>query len=342
MKRKPVNLILSIAIIVVLFIIFYFGQHNFNAYILRIMNLCAIYTILGVSLNLINGFTGQFSLGHAGFMAVGAYTTAILTLSPERKAVIYFIEPIIFPLDKIQIPFFPALLIAGLLSALCGLIIGVPTLRLKGDYLAIATLGFSEIIRVVFNNIVPITNGALGLKNIPEYTNLYWSWGWAIFTIFFIKRLVDSSYGRALKGIRENEVAAEAMGVSLFSHKILAFIVGSFFAGIGGGLLANLITTIDPKTFMPVLTYQILMIIVVGGLGSLSGTVISACIFAIMMEYLRPLDSEIIIPFVHRPLPGLRMVFFSLVLLFVILFARKGLMGGKEFSWNWILRKKEI
>ncbi len=332
MKRKPVNLILSFVTVVVLFLLFYFAQHNFNAYILRIMNLCAIYTILGASLNLINGYTGQFSLGHAGFMAVGAYTTAILTLSPERKAVIYFIEPIISPLDKFEIPFFPALIIGGLLSALCGLIIGVPTLRLKGDYLAVATLGFSEIIRVVFNNIVPITNGALGLKNIPEYTTLYWSWGWAIFTIFFIKRLVDSSYGRALKGIRENEVAAEAMGVNLFSHKILAFIVGSFFAGIGGGLLANLITTIDPKTFMPVLTYQILMIIVVGGLGSISGSVISACIFAILMEYLRPLDNMV---------PGLRMVFFSLALLVVILFARKGLMGGREFSWNWILRRRE-
>jgi branched-chain amino acid transport system permease protein len=182
----------------------------------------------------------------------------------------------------------------------------------------------------VFNNIVPITNGALGLKNIPEYTNLYWSWGWAIFTVFFIKRLVDSSYGRALMGIRENEVAAEAMGVNLFTHKILAFLVGAFFAGVGGGLLGNLITTIDPKTFMPVITYQILMIIVVGGLGSISGTVISGCIFAILMEYLRPLDNMV---------PGLRMVFFSLILLVVILFARKGLMGGKEFTWDWILNR---
>ena len=330
MKRKPVNLILSIITIALLFLFFSYAQGSFNAYILRIMNLCAIYTILGISLNLINGFSGQFSLGHAGFMAVGAYTTAILTLSPELKQVIYFIEPIIPPLANIQMPFLPALIIAGLLSAFCGLLIGVPTLRLKGDYLAIATLGFSEIIRVVFNNIVPITNGALGLKNIPEYTNLYWSWGWAIFTVFFIKRLVDSSYGRALMGIRENEVAAEAMGVNLFTHKILAFLVGAFFAGVGGGLLGNLITTIDPKTFMPVLTYQILMIIVVGGLGSISGTVISGCIFAILMEYLRPLDNWV---------PGLRMVFFSVTLLVVILFARKGLMGGKEFTWDWIVNR---
>ena len=330
MEQKPVNLFLSIAAIAVLFIFFRYAEHNLNAYVVRIMNLCAIYTILGVSMNLINGFTGQFSLGHAGFMAVGAYVTAILTLGPDQKAKIYFIEPIISPLANVQLPFLPALIIAGLFSALFGLIIGVPTLRLKGDYLAIATLGFSEIIRVVFNNITSITNGALGLKDIPEYTNLYWSWGWAIFTVFFIKRLVESSYGRALMGIRENEIAAEAMGVNPFSHKILSFIVGSFFAGIGGGLLANLITTIDPKTFMPVLTYQILMIIVVGGLGSISGTVISACIFAILMEYLRFLDNFV---------PGLRMVFFSAMLLIVILFARKGLMGGKEFTWDWFLSR---
>lgn len=332
MKHKPINFYLSFGTLVLIFVIFFFAQNALDAYKLRILNLCAIYTILAVSMNLINGFTGQFSLGHAGFMAVGAYVTAILTLSPEQKQVIYFIEPIRPFLGNLHLSFFPALMIAGLISAFFGLIIGVPTLRLKGDYLAIATLGFSEIIRVVFNNTVTITNGALGLKNIPEYTNLYWSWGWAIFTVFFIKRLVNSSYGRAMMGIRDNEVAAEAMGVNLFSHKIMAFLVGSFFAGIGGGLLANLITTIDPKTFMPVLTYQILMIIVVGGLGSISGSVIAACIFAAMMEYLRPLDNWV---------PGLRMVFFSILLLFVILFARQGLMGGKEFTWDWIVNRSQ-
>ena len=330
MERKPLNSILSIIATVIIFLGFAWAQQHSDAYTLRIMNLCAIYTILGVSMNLINGFSGQFSLGHAGFMAVGAYVTAILTLSPELKATIFFIEPIMKPLDTMTLPFFPALLAAGIVSAIFGLIIGVPTLRLKGDYLAVATLGFAEIIRVAFTNMKTITNGALGLKNIPEYTNLYWSWGWAIFTIFFIKRLVDSSYGRALKSIRENEVAAEAMGVNLFTHKILAVLVGAFFAGIGGGLLANLITTIDPKTFTPTLTYQILMIIVVGGLGSISGTVVAASVFAVLMETLRPLDNVV---------PGLRMVFFSALLLVVILFARKGLMGDKEFSWNWFLKR---
>ncbi|PID55709.1 branched-chain amino acid ABC transporter permease [candidate division KSB3 bacterium] len=340
MKRKPINLYLSLVAVILVFCCLVLAEKYLDAYKLRILNLCAIYSILAVSMNLINGFTGQFSLGHAGFMSVGAYVTAILTLGPEQKEMIYFIEPIVPMLAKIQLPFLPALIIAGLVSAVFGLMIGVPTLRLRGDYLAIATLGFSEIIRVVFNNTVSITNGALGLKNIPEYTNLYWSWGWTIFTIFFIKRLINSSYGRAMMGIRDNEIAAEAMGINLFSHKVMAFLVGSFFAGVGGGLLANLITTIDPKTFMPVLTYQILMIIVVGGLGSVSGSVITACIFAAMMEYLRPLDSYIF-PVINTALPGLRMVFFSLILLFVILFARKGIMGGREFTWDWFLTQKK-
>ena len=330
MRRNSFHLFLSVVALGLFGGLLIVAQQQLNAYILRILNLCAIYTILGVSMNLINGFSGQFSLGHAGFMAVGAYTTAILTLSPELKTMNYFIKPITPLLAQIQLPFLLALLCAGLMAALFAVLIGAPALRLKGDYLAVATLGFSEIIRVVFTNTVAITNGALGLKNIPEYTNLYWTWGWAVFTIFFIKRLADSSYGRAMQGIRENEIAAEAMGVNLFATKILAFLVGAFFAGVGGGLLGNLITTIDPKTFLPTLTYQILMIIVVGGLGSLSGTVVAACTFAILMEYLRVLDNI---------LPGLRMVFFSLLLLLVIIFARQGLMGGREFTWRWIFRK---
>ena len=167
MRRNPVQLILSVVTVGIFFGLLIVAQQNFNAYFLRIMNLCAIYTILGVSMNLINGFTGQFSLGHAGFMAVGAYTSAVLTLSPELKKMNYFIKPIIPLLAQLQLPFFLALIMAGLVAALFGLLVGVPALRLKGDYLAVATLGFSEIIRVVFTNTVSITNGALGLKNIP-------------------------------------------------------------------------------------------------------------------------------------------------------------------------------
>src|SRR5690606_33879248 len=219
------------------------AQNNLDPYKLRILNLCAVYTIFAVTFNLIFGYTGQLSLGHAGFAAVGAYTAALLTLSVAQKQANFFLAPIIPLLANVEWGFLPAVLVAGVLAAVTGLLIGWPALRLRGDYLAIATLGFGEIIRVMFVNWQRITNGSLGLKGIPGYTNLYWSWGFALITIFVVKKLVDSSYGRALKSIRDDEVAAQALGINLARHKLLAFTLSSFFVGIGGALLANLIST---------------------------------------------------------------------------------------------------
>ena len=289
--KKKDYLLLKIATIFLVILFLFIAQRSFDAYILRILNLSGIYVILGVSLNLINGFTGQFSLGHAGFMAIGAYASALLYMSPELKEVNYFIAPLIWPFSVIQVPFVFSLIFAGLLSAGVGFLVGAPCLRLKGDYLAIVTFGFSEIIRVLFNNLQSITNGPLGLKGLPTYTNLWWSWGIAIFTIWFIKNLVNSSYGRALKSIREDEVAAEAMGVNLFYHKVLSFVVGAFFAGIGGALLGSLLMTIDPNSFGFAMTFQIIIIVIVGGLGSIAGSVIVGILFAILMEVLRAVES---------------------------------------------------
>ncbi|HHY37059.1 MAG TPA: branched-chain amino acid ABC transporter permease, partial [Firmicutes bacterium] len=214
--------ILTGAVILCLLVFLYWAGGNLNPYQVRILNLIGINIGLGLSLNLINGFTGQFSLGHAGFMAVGAYTTTLLMMPPAVKQMNFFMVPLVSPLDQIQLPFLAALLLGGLLSALMGFLIGAPVLRLRGDYLAIATLGFSEIIRIVITNIRSVTNGALGLKAIPAYTNLWWSWGFALLTLFVVSRLINSSYGRAFKAIREDEIAAEAMGIGLFRHKMLA------------------------------------------------------------------------------------------------------------------------
>lgn len=308
-----------------------------NQYQLRILNLCAIYVILGLSLNLVNGFTGLFVLGHAGFMAVGAYTTALLTLSPEMKASNFFIKPIIAPLATIQLPFPIALLVAGLMAAIAGFIIGAPALKLKDDYLAIATLGFAEIIRVVFTNTQSITNGALGLKGVPVLTNIWWSWGLAILTILFIVRIVKSSYGNAFRAIRDDDIAAQAMGVNLFKHKVISFMIGAFLAGVGGGLLGNLLGTVDPNMFRFLLTFQILLIVVLGGSGSITGTVISAIVVTVGMEALRVLDQDINLGFTVIPgISGMRMVIFSALLLIVILFYQQGLMGNREFSWDYI------
>lgn len=345
MKRR--NLILTTVSLLLLGAFLFYADNNFDSYIVRILNLCAIYTVLGLSMNLINGFTGLFSLGHAGFMAVGAYTTALLTMSIETKQANFFLAPLIAPLDKIVLPFIIALVVAGLISVLVAYGIGAPALRLKGDYLAIATLGFAEIIRVVFTNTQRVTNGALGLKGIPPTTNLWWSFGIALFTIFVMVSLIKSSYGRAFKAIREDEIAAESMGISLFKHKVLAFMIGAFFAGVGGGLLGNLLGTIDPLMFRFFMTFNILLIIVLGGMGSISGTIISAFVITIGTEWLRFLDEPIKLGFLTTPaLPGLRMVVFSALLMVVVLFFRHGLMGTRELTWDMIFgffnRKKPL
>lgn len=344
------NSLLTIISLIFVGVLLLMGESFLNPYYKRILNLCAIYSIFSVTFNLIFGYTGQFSLGHAGFGAIGAYVAALLTLSPAQKVVNFFLKPIISPLANLEIPFLFALIIGGFITALISMLIAWPALRLRGDYLAIATLGFSEIIRVLLVNMQSITNGALGLKGIPGYTNLFWSWGCLGVCIFVVKRLVDSSYGRALSAVRDDEVAAEALGVNLFKHKMMAFAVSSFFIGVSGGLMANLISTIDPKVFLFTLTYQIVGVTVMGGMGSLTGSVISACLYTVFLEALRPLESQFNIGSLRIPgIPGMRMVIFSFLLLLVILFYRKGLMGNKEFSWNglfrlirrWVPNKKE-
>jgi branched-chain amino acid transport system permease protein len=334
MKITRNHLLTLIALVVFAGFLIY-AQSNLNPYILRILNLCAVFSIFAVTFNLIYGYTGQFSLGHAGFAAVGAYVSALLTMTPAQKEANFFLKPIVDVLANANWYFLPAMLLGGLLAALVGFLIAWPALRLRGDYLAIATLGFGEIIRVIFVNWQNVTNGSLGLKGIPEHTNLYWSWGAALITIFLVKRLVDSSYGRALRAVRDDEVAAEVLGVRLVYHKTLAFTISSFFVGIAGALYANLISTIDPKVFMFFLTYTVVGITVMGGMASLTGSTIAACLYTIFLELLRPIESPFNIGPIRVPgVPGMRMVLFSTLLLLVIIFYRKGLLGENEFSWD--------
>lgn len=334
------NRVLTLAALILLGGLLALAEGNLDPYKLRVLNLCAIFTIFAVTFNLIYGFTGQFSLGHAGFAAIGAYAAALLTMSPEQKVANFFLEPIVPFLANVQWPFLPAMLVGGLLAAIVGFLVGFPALRLRSDYLAIATLGFGEIVRVLFVNWQSITNGSLGLKGIPEHTNLYWSWGAAAATVFIVKRLVDSSYGRALKAVRDDDIVAEALGISLAYHKVLSFTVSSFFVGVAGALLANLISTIDPKVFLFFLTYQVVGITVMGGMGSITGGVIAACLYTVFLELLRPLEMSFYLGPIHvPPLPGMRMVIFSALLLLVILFYRQGLMGKREFGWDALFGK---
>jgi branched-chain amino acid transport system permease protein len=310
----------------------------FGSFHLRIFNLCGIYIILALSLNLVNGFTGLFSLGHAGFMAIGAYVSALLTMSPAQKSMNFFLAPIVPILANVELPFIPALIIAGLAAGLAGFLIGTPVLRLRDDYLAIATLGFSEIIRVVLTNLQTVTNGALGLKGLPKYSGTYMVWALVFLTVIFMIALINSAFGRACKAVRDNEIAAQAMGIHVARVKILCFTISSFIADVGGALLGHLMNTIDPKMFTFSLTYNILLIVVLGGNSSISGSIIASLIVTISMEALRFLDGPLNLLFIRtQGLPGLRMVVFSALLMLVVIYRQEGLMGKKEFSWNALL-----
>lgn len=318
----------------------YWAQGNASEYHIRLLNNCAIFITLAVSYNLINGVCGQFSLEPNAFVAIGAYVSALLTMSPAEKQISFIIEPLIWPLNVISIPFWSSLAVAGVFTGFLAFLMGFPVFRVRGDYLAIVTLGFGEVVRVVANNLQSITNGPLGLKGLVPYTHLWWSYGFMVFTLFFIWRLTHSSFGRAMKAIREDEVAAEAMGIHSFRYKMMAFTISGFFEGVAGGLLAHLITTISPVLFTFFLTFNLLIIIVVGGLGSTTGSVIASVLFVLGGEGLRVVEE----PFALGPLeipgiPGMRMVIFAVILIGVMIFARQGIMGRREISWQLLIDK---
>lgn len=337
------NLIRSAIALVVGILMISLGDAFLGPFAVRILNLSAIYIILALSLNLLVGFTGLFSLGHAGFMAVGAYVSALLTMTPAQKTMNFFLTPIVPWLAEIQVPFILALLLAGLCAAFVGLLIGAPALRLRDDYLAIATLGFAEIIRVLITNAQPLTNGAQGLKAIPKYATTWVVWGIAALTAAFLVMLLRSSYGRTIKAVRDDEIAAEAMGVNVFRVKVTSFVISSFWAGVGGALLGHMITTIDPKMFNLILTFNILLIVVLGGNGSITGSILGAVIVTVLMEALRFLDMPMnLLFFKTNGLPGLRMVIFSLMLMMVVLYRQRGLMGNKEFTWDMVANLRAV
>ena len=334
MKKSTKNL-LNILCIVLLALFLKWAGANLDGYKVQVLNLIAINAILAVSLNLIYGFTGMFSLAHAGFMAIGAYVTAILILPQAQKEMMYILEPMMWPFNVMHAPFFAAVVAGGVAAAFVGLLMAAPCLRLGGDYLGIATLGFGEIIRVIFTNITPVTNGALGLKGIPAYANLGWNYFWCILTVYVIVKLLSSNFGNTLRAVRDDEVAAKAMGIDTFRAKTISFVVGAFFAGIGGSLTGSLITTIDPKMFNFQLTFNILMFVVVGGLGSITGSLVGAAVVTVLLEWLRFVEDTIQIgSWEIAGIPGMRMLIFSLLLLFIILYRREGIIGGCEFSWD--------
>jgi branched-chain amino acid transport system permease protein len=269
--------------------------------------LIGINVILAVSLNLITGFTGQFSLGHAAFMSIGAYASAIATA-------------------KFDMPFIVGIIFAGVFAALAGILIGIPTLRLKGDYLAIATLGFGEIIRIIGLNTEYI-GGATGLNDIPQYTNWTWLFFMAAAAIILIKNFINSYHGRACIAIREDEIAAEATGVNTTFYKVLAFSVGALFAGVAGALYANYFYFIKPDSFGFMKSIDILVIVVFGGMGSIAGSIVGAVALALISLAL-------------QDIPELRMVVYSLILFIIMVYRPQGLLGNHKFKLPSLKRKE--
>jgi len=264
-------------------------------YVLTIGLFVGINLIMALGLNLITGVTGQLSIGHAAFMSIGAYASAIATVN-------------------YHIPFLMGVLIGGLVAGLIGIIIGFPTLRLTGDYLAIATLGFAEIVRVVFTNL-KITNGAVGFLGIEGDTTFPIVMTLAVLVICAMVWLENSRNGRAMLAIREDEVAASAVGINTTLYKIQAFAIGSFCAGVGGALFAHTTTFIQPTDFGFLKSVDILSIVVLGGLGSIPGTIIGAIVLTAAPEVLRPLSNY-------------RMMVYGILLIVIMIFRPYGLMGG--------------
>ncbi len=360
------NHLYSIIVLTLLMVFLYWLNANRlqNGMLVSVLQKGVILALVAVSMNLLNGFTGLFSLGQAGFMSIGAYTTAILLIPVQNLDGVYYmngVHPAIraFKMmvasspEFIQIIFpFIALLLGGLLAAFAAAIVGIAVLRLKSDYLAIATLGLSEIVRAIFSSpqFDQVTNGSYGLNKIPNFPPMLWGAIPSLITPFivvsicivFIVFLIKSSYGRAFKAIREDEIAAEAMGINLFKHKSMSFIISSFFSAIAGGLLAMYMRSIEAKTFSITLTYDILLIVVIGGIGSVTGSVLSAFLVTAAKEWwLRFFDQPLLIGSWQVPLfrTGFRMVIFSILLMIVVLIYRRGIMGTNEFSWDRILKR---
>lgn len=348
-----------------------------------VLKKAAVYSLVAVSMNLLNGFTGLFSLGQAGFMLLGAYTYAILMVPADQKEQVYYLfggcafdSSLMDVLGKLFgtsgaggavsmiLSCLIALILAGCVAGVFAYLIGIPVLRLKSDYLAIATLGFAEILRAIFQwqKLGKVTNGANMIKGFPTFSsfNITNSSGQIVLRlstlvpflivslcIVLIVLLINSSYGRAFKSIRDDEVAAEAMGINLFRHKMLSFVISSFFAGVGGALFAMYVANAQAKAFTSVMTYEILLIVVIGGIGSVSGSVLATLLYVACSEWwLRFLDSEQYIGGFKVPLlrNGFRMVIFSIVIMVIVLFFSQGIMGSNEINIGALLnrfKKKE-
>ncbi|KPJ84853.1 MAG: hypothetical protein AMS17_15395 [Spirochaetes bacterium DG_61] len=319
--NRPLTFLLAVP---VLFLLLWLAKATLSQYVILIITFIGIYIVASVSLNITNGYAGLFSLGHAGFMAIGAYTSTLLTFPVKLREVfaLAYLPPMLGG-PEFQWPFLPALLVGGIFAAVVAAIVGIPVLRLRGHYLAVASLGLMILINAVAMNFRNITRGSIGINSIPKYTNIWWSYGWVVLTIYVVWRLTNSSFGRAMMAIREDETSAQVQGINLLKYKLLSFTLGAFFAGIAGGLYAHLSGAIMPWVFSFNLTFQIVIMVVVGGQGTIFGPVLGAVILIVLRYVLKPLEEGLTVY-------GLVELIYATLLIFIMLRKPEGLLGVRR------------
>lgn len=297
------------------------AEANLNAYYLRIVQLMGIYVMLTVSLNLPNGFTGDFSLGHAAFMAVGGYSAAVLTMPLISKTLLLTEVP---PwLQGLVVPFPLATVIGGILAALVAIPVGAVVLRLRGHYLAVATLGLLVMVQGIATNWESVTRGARGLSGLQPHTTIWWSFGWAVLTIFVVWRMAYSPFGRGMIAVRDDALAAACRGVRVYRTRLVSFVVSAFFAGVGGSLLAHQITAVTPRTYSFDITFLVIIMLVIGGMGSITGSIVGALIMTVVPVLLRDLERQL-------DVVGASQLVIAVALIGFMIFRRQGLLGTRE------------
>jgi branched-chain amino acid transport system permease protein len=326
----------TLAGLVVLALAVWTAQAQLNPFYLQILGLLGINIIATVSLNFAAGYGGMFSLGHPAFMAIGGYVAAILTYPVDKKA--FRIPGYPDWLLQLQMPFLPALLIGGVAASLVAILVGWPVLRLRGHYLAVATLGLTVIVQVAIVNLVDYTRGALGLSGIPGLTNLWWIAGFLVLTVYVVYRLVHSRFGRALRAVRDDYIAAQMSGVNVARTRLIGFTIAAFFAGIAGGLLGHLLRILTPGQFSFNAVFIGVAMMILGGMGSITGSILGATIMTILPQFIIPFENGGTILGVRLPtFNGLTQIVTALILIGVMLVKPEGLAGAKEFSWRVLL-----
>ncbi len=340
MRRDRSTAIVSLAAIGITFLVLWL-LHSFGGYYIeRIVIGIGINLILVISLNLANGFTGLFSLGHIGFMAIGAYASAILTLPLSLKSTNLPDLPVF--LSKIQMPFLPAVLVGGLIAMVVALLIGLSLMRLTGPYISVATMGFLVIVQVVLTNWDSMTRGARTFAGVPEYTNVWNVWIWAILVLYIVWRIKFSSFGRKMMAARDNEIAARSLGINVMASRLLAFCISAFFTGVAGALWAHFITAFSPKSFYFSQTFSVVTMLVVGGLGSLSGSVVGVMLITILSEILRNAERGFSIgPLVIPEVYGASQVIMAVLFVLFIVFRPRGLLGDAELDVRRFFKKEK-